>query len=154
MSYFDWLTGSLREKLAERAIGEPVALRGYVQIADDHGLLIPTLAATVVMAETWFENVGPTVYAQGDVREGSVSVLATFTNGRIAVLSSDLVRPSTALEVPSVDLILIGNHGTMQFSDQPGNDGVAVDTAFSDHPAQRRVATLIEDSLRKRIAMP
>ena len=152
MSYFDWLTGSLREKLAERVVGEPVALRGYVQIADDHGLLIPALAATVVMAETWFESVRPTVYAQGDIREGSVSVLAAFTNGRIAVLSSDLVRPSTALEVPSVDLILIGNHGTMQFSDQPGNDGVAVDIDPSDHPAQRRMVTLIENSLRKRIA--
>ena len=56
MSYFDWLTGSLREKLAERAIGEPVALRGYVQIADDHVLLIHPIDATLLMAEKWYEN--------------------------------------------------------------------------------------------------
>ena len=50
MSYFDWLAGSLKEKLSERVIGDPVALRGYFQVADDHGLLIPTLAAAVAVA--------------------------------------------------------------------------------------------------------
>ncbi len=147
MAYIDWLTDSLGAKLAEQAVGEPVALRGYFQIADDHGLLIPTLAAAVAMAETWFGSRGPTVYAQGGVEQGSVSVLATFPNGGTAVLSSDLARGGA--EGPSVTLLLIGNHGTMQFSDRPGSDGLAVDLGVSNNADQQRMAAFIEDSLRK-----
>ena len=150
MSYFDWLAGSLREKLSEKVIGEPVALRGYLQVADDHGLLIPTLAVAVVMAETWFRSSRPTLYAQGGVKEGSVSVLATFPNGRVAILSSDLVRPSTVAEVPSVTLLLIGNHGTMHFTDRPRSDGLAIDLGPPNHPDEWRIAAVIEDSLRKK----
>ena len=150
MAYIDWLTESLRAKLAEQAVGEPVALRGYFQIADDHGLLIPTLAAAVAMAETWFGSVGPTIHAQGGAQQGSVSVLATFANGRTAVLSSDLARGSGgSAEGPSVTVLLIGNHGTMQFTDRPGSDGLAVDLRPPNSPDQQRLAALIEDSLRK-----
>ena len=146
VAYLDWLTESLRAKLAEEAVGEPVALRGYLQVAEDHGLLIPTLAAAVVMAETWFGSRGPTVYAQGGAEQGSVSVLATFPNGRTAVLSSDLARG--VAEGPSVTLLLVGNHGTMQFTDRPGSDGLAVDLGVPSNADQERVATLIEESLR------
>ena len=149
VAYIDWLTESLRAKLAEQAVGEPVALRGYFQIADDHGLLISTLAAAVAMAETWFDSRGPTVYAQGGVEQGSISVLATFPNGRTAVLSSDLVRESAGDgEGPSVTLLLIGNHGTMQFNDRPGSDGLAVDLGVSNNADQERIVAVIEDSLR------
>ncbi len=150
MAYIDWLTESLRAKLAEQAVGEPVALRAYFQIADDHGLLIPTLASAVAMAETWFGSRGPTVYAQGGAQQGSVTVMATFANGGTAVLSSDLARGAAgAAEGPSVTLLLIGNHGTMQFDDRPGSDGLAVDLGVSNNADQKRIAALIEDSLRK-----
>ncbi len=149
VAYIDWLTESLRKKLAEQAVGEAVALRGYFQIADDHGLLIPTLAALVVMAEIWFGSRGPNVYAQGGIEQGSISVLATFPNGRTAVLSSDLVRGSAGdAEGPSVTVLLIGNHGTMQFNDRPGSDGLAVDLSVSNNADQERIMAMIEDSLR------
>ena len=147
MAYFDWLTESLRAKLDEEAVGQAVALRGYFQMAEDHGLLIPVLASAVAMAETWFATREPTLYAQGGVRQGSVSVLAAFPNGRTAVLSSDLARGPS--EKPAVTLLLIGNHGSMQFADQPGNDGLAVDLGPSHHPRRQRIAELIEESLRK-----
>ena len=155
VAYIDWLTESLRAKLNEQAVGEPVALRGYFQIADDHGLLIPTLAAAVAMAETWFGSRGPTLYAQGGAQQGSVSVLATFPNGRTAVLSSDLARGSAGdAEGPAVTLLLIGNHGSMQFTDRPGSDGLAVDLGPSNDRDQQRLAAVIEDSLRKGAPAP
>ena len=66
------------------------------------------------------------------------------------MLSSDLARGSGgSAEGPSVTVLLIGNHGTMQFTDRPGSDGLAVDLRPPNSPDQQRLAALIEDSLKK-----
>lgn len=148
VAYLDWLEETLARKLAEKPIGEPVALRAYLQFSTDHGLLTPTLAAAVAIAGRWLGSEKPRVYAQGSPQQGFVSVLATFPNGRTALLSSDLVRAGAAGgEAPSVTLLLIGNHGTMQFTDRPGLDGLPVDLKPPCHTEQRRIAALIERSL-------
>jgi hypothetical protein len=145
LPYLDWLTESLAAKLAEKPIGETVALRGDFELTSDHGLLSPSTASAVAMAARWFDAGPLKVYAQGGPDQSYVSVLATFAGGQTALLVSGLLRDGAA---PSARLLVIGNHGTMNFQDRPGNDTLAVDLAPTEGNDVQRIAARIEQSLR------
>ncbi len=151
VAYLDWLEQTLRTKLTSNPIGEPVALRAYLQLTSDHGLLTPTAAAAVVMAQRWFGAPPLSLYAQGGADLGYVSILAKFAKGQTALISSDLVRSSAEprAEFPAATLLLIGNHGSMQFSDSPGSDGLPVDLTPPNNAPQRHLLRLIQESLRE-----
>ena len=151
VAYLDWLEQTLRTKLASNPIGEPVALRAYLQLTSDHGLLTPTAAAAVVMAQRWFGAPPLSLYAQGGADLGYVSILAKFAKGQTALISSDLVRSSAEprAEFPTATVVLIGNHGSMQFSDSPGSDGLPVDLTPPNNAPQRQLLRLIQESLRE-----
>ena len=151
MTYLDWLEQTLATKLASEAIGEPVALRAYLQLTSDHGLLTPTAAAAVALAQRWFGTSPLSLYAQGGAEHGYVSVLATFAKGQTAVISSDLVRDGAEPcgESPAATLVLLGNHGSMQFTDTPGSDGLPVDLAPPQGGPQQQLLRLIQESLRE-----
>ncbi len=149
VAYFEWLGQAVGAKLADKPIGDAVALRAYLQLASDHGLLIPTLAAALAMAGRWLGS--PTgLYAQGGSRQGSVSALAHFS-GRTALISSDLIRPGdgAGAERPTVTLLLIGNRGSLQFSDHPGADGLPVILDPPHGEGERNIRAMIEQSLRQ-----
>ena len=151
VAYLDWLEQTLQTKLTSKPIGEPVALRAYLQLTSDHGLLTPTAAAAVAMAQHWFGTPLLSVYAQGGAELSYVSVLAKFAKGQTAVISSDLVRSGAepCRESPTATLVLIGNHGSMQFSDSPGSDGLPVDLTPPNDAPRPRLLRLIEESLRE-----
>ena len=151
VAYLDWLEQTLRTKLTGNPIGEPVALRAYLQLTSDHGLLTPTAAAGVVLAQRWFGASPLSIYAQGGAEFGYVSILAKFAQGQTALISSDLVRSGAEPcgESPTATLVLIGNHGSMQFSDSPGSDGLPVDLTPPNNAPQRQLLRLIEESLRE-----
>ncbi len=150
VAYLDWLEETLASKLASKPIGEPVALRAYLQLTSDHGLLTPTAAAAVAMAGSWFGTSLLSLYAQGGAEPGYVSILAKFAKGQTALISSDLVRSGAkpCEEFPAATLVLIGNHGSMQFSDSPGSDGLPVDLTPPNNAPQRQLLRLIQESLR------
>ena len=140
-----------RQKLSGSPIGEPVALRACLQLTSDHGLLTPTAAAAVVMAQRWFGAPPLSVYAQGGAELGYVSVLVKFAKGQTALINSDLVRSGAEprAEFPTARLLLIGNHGSMQFSDSPGSDGLPVDLTPPNNAPQQQLLRLIQESLRE-----
>ena len=146
VAYFQWLGQAVRAKLTDKPIGDAVALRAYLQLTSDHGLLIPTLAAALAMAGRWLGS--PTgLYAQGGSRQGYVSALAQFS-GRTALISSDLIR--TGDERPAVTLLLVGNRGSLQFSDHPGADGLLVNLDPPHGEEERNIGAMIEQSLRQK----
>ena len=149
LPYLDWLEEVLAEKLASKPIGEPVALRAHVSLTADHGLLVPTLAATVKVASRWFGQGRPKLYAQGGAQQGHVSVLATYAGGQTAVLGSELLQDGEAhgSADAGVRLLLVGNHGTLEFTDAPGSDTLKVDLAPSTDRETRILIRSIERSL-------
>ena len=151
MAYLNWLEQTLRTKLTGNPIGEPVALRAYLQLTSDHGLLTPTAAAAVAIAQRWFGTSPLSIYAQGGAEFDYVSILAKFARGQTALISSELVRSGAepCAEFPTATLVLIGNHGSMQFSDSPGSDGLPVDLTPPNNAPQQQLLRLIQESLRE-----
>ncbi len=115
MQYLEWLERQFAVPAVEKRIGQPVALRAYLQVTSDHGLLLPVLTRAAVTASKWMRAPVSKLYAQGGVTAGYVTVLAEFAGGQTALLASETLRG----EPPMVTLLLIGNHGTMRFDDQP-----------------------------------
>ena len=103
------------------------------------------------LAQRWFGAPPLSLYAQGGAEDGYVSVLATFTKGQTALISSDLVRGGAEPcgESPKATLVLLGNHGSMQFSDSPGSDGLPADLAPPRGAPQQQILRLIQESLRE-----
>ena len=147
MSYLKWLEDSLADKLREQPVGVPVALRAYLELSDDHGHLVPTAGVLTAAAAGWFGAGLPNVYALGGAAQGYVSVTASYPGGQTAVIVVESLR-GAAGEQPNVRLLLIGNHGTMEFADTPGSDTRTVDL---DPPANTEAGALsraIERSLQ------
>ena len=149
--YVEWLEKAVERKLADKSIGLPVALRAQLNLSSDHGLLVPSLAGLASTAERWLGSKPLTVYAQGGAEAEYVSLLVKFSGGQTAVLSSEVVRGDggPGAEGPNVLLLIVGNHGTMQFTDHPGRDGRPVDIEPPGEPRARKLARAIEESLRK-----
>ena len=150
MPYLTWLEDALAAKLAEQPIGTPVALRAYLQLGSDHGLLISQVAGMAALAERWLGSKATSFYSQGSAESGYVSLLVQFAAGETALVVSELVRPARdgADERPFVKLLVVGNHGTIEFEDAPGSDGLPVDVAPPDGPRERELSREVERSLR------
>jgi hypothetical protein len=150
LPYLSWLEQALAAKLAEHPVGTPVALRAYVQLTSDHGLLVSNAAGMTALAERWLGGKATSVYSQGSAESGYVSVLIQFATGQTALVVSELARPGNGAprERPLVKLIVVGNRGTIEFEDAPGSDGLPVDVALPDGPRERELSREVERSLR------
>ena len=142
MAYLDWLDRTLQAKLAEKPVGEPVALRFSLAATEDHGLLIPALARALSLASAWLGSRIERVYAMGSLHGGSVSVLAEPAGGQTAIVSSELARGAVAVRV-----LLIGNHGTLSWEDSPGADGLKVDSRIEGRSEDQWLREALERSL-------
>ena len=147
MSYLEWLENSLTDKLEEQPVGEPVALRAYLELSEDHGHLVPTAGAMAAVAGAWFGAGLPKVYALGGAGQGFVSVTATYPGGQTALIVAESLS-AAAGERPSVRLLLIGNRGTMEFADAPGADFRTVDRTPPAGAGSAALSRAIADSLR------
>ena len=149
--YVEWLEKAVERKLADNSIGLPVALRAQLNLSSDHGLLAPSLAGLASAAQRWFASKALTVYAQGGAELEYVSLLVKFSGGQTALLSSEVVRGDggPGAEGPNVLLLVVGNHGTMQFTDNPRSDGRAVDIGPPGGAEAQQLARAIEASLVK-----
>jgi hypothetical protein len=141
VAYLEWLEQSVAASLADGSVGEPVAVRLFLALSEDHGEVARMAGSGVAAAGRWFAKPLERVYAQGSLHEGRVSALATFA-GRTALVSVDLVRPG---KQPAVRLLILGQRGSLTHEDEPGSDGLRVDLT---PPEARRETELIERSLR------
>lgn len=150
MAYLSWLEKALAAKLAEQPIGTPVALRAYLQLTSDHGLLVAHAAGMAAVTERWFGAKATSIYSQGSAESGYVSLLVQFGAGQTALVVSELVRPAdgAAPERLFAKLLVVGNHGTIEFEDAPGSDGLPADIARPDEPRERKLSREVERSLR------
>jgi len=146
MSYFDILAESLEAKLQAGAIGEPVALRLYLQLSVDHGLLLPAGAGGVRLAERWFAGPADILYAQGSVASGYISLLVR-ARGRTALINAEVIWPSKPDAF--VRLLLVGNNGSAEFEDSPTAIGRQADLTLPDWPSRERILDQIQRSLRR-----
>lgn len=140
VAYLDWLERSVAASLAEGAVGEPVAVRLFLALSEDHGALARTAGAAVAIAGRWFGRPLDRVYAQGAAREGQIAAQASF-GGRTALVSAELIRPGDRADVR---LLVLGQKGTLTHEDEPGADGLRVDLS---PPQAARETELIERSL-------
>ncbi len=141
MAYLEWLEQSLQDAAARDAIGEPVAVRAYLALGEDHGELARTTGAAVAMAGRLLGQPLEALHAQGSPERGEISVHAAF-DGRIAMLSAELVRAGKPRDVK---VVLLGEKGTVSHEDEPGADGLPVDLR---PPDAARETALVERSLR------
>ena len=73
VAYLDWLEQSVAAALAEGSIGEPVAVRLFIALGEDHGELERTAGAALGMAGRWLGQSLVRLYAQGSAQEGQIS---------------------------------------------------------------------------------
>jgi hypothetical protein len=136
VAYFEWLDKAVTASLAREAIGKPVALRAYLQVTADHGLLLAVLAQSVGAASGWFGSPVSRLFAQGNHADGYLSVLAEFSGGQTALITAETRRR----EASSVTILIFGNHGTMRYDDAP--------VAPPVEPASAALVRVIEGSLK------
>src|SRR5262245_45571344 len=141
MAYLDQLEKWIASGLAQKPVGEPVAVRAFYQLTADHGLLLPMLAAATSMTATWFSSQPVRLYALGGAQTGYISVLAEFARGQTAILTVESLQQRR----PAVSVLVIGNHGTLRHEDSPELTGI--DT--SEIPWKKPLLAALEQSLRQ-----
>ncbi len=115
MPYLDWLAAQVTPRLRSGAIGLPVFVRANLEIHADHGLLFPAAAEALEAAVGWLDGSVKSIYAQGSVRDGFVSLLVEFSNGRTALIGVEVHMEGD----PSARLLIVGQHGTLRLDDFP-----------------------------------
>lgn len=104
----------MQERLAQGELGSPVWLRASLALSADHGQLEGVAAAGVQMAATLLRSGWRRVYAQGGATDGQITALVDFAQGQSALVTAEVT-----LDEPRVSLLILGNHGSMQFTDFP-----------------------------------
>ncbi len=121
--YFEILSESLLSRVENGSIGKPVALRLYLQLAEDPSQLISHAALGVDLAKLWLDGSAKIVHLQGGVKSGYITILTQVGNGT-AFVHSELIRPPTS--PASLRVLLVGNQGSAEFEDSsaaPENAG-------------------------------
>ncbi len=124
-NYFEVLGRSLSAKIETGAIGTPVALRLYLQVTGDHGLLLPYAALGVDLAQRWLGAPAEIAHVQGGVEMGYITVLGRLGGGT-CLIHSELIRAS---DEPSLRLLLVGNQGSAELEDSPAALGRVAELA-------------------------
>lgn len=115
MKYLNWLDQVLGAKLREKPVGRPVYLRAMLQLTADHGQLKTVAEQMIEIAK---KHLGADVFAatwHGGPGDGYYSAMVEFAAGQTALISSDLTHG----DEPTVDLLLLGQHGSLHFEDVP-----------------------------------
>lgn len=112
--YLTWLEPVIGSRVTPESIGNVVFVRANLELTADHGLLTAVAAAGLGNAARWIQAEPSSVYAQGGVKEGYVSLLAEFANGASALISAEAAHGE-----PSAQLLLVGQRGTLRYDDYP-----------------------------------
>ena len=115
MRYLSWLEKTVGDQLSGDQVGKPVFVRAHLELTADHGLLIPISEAGVSLARRWLGAGVRSIYALGGVQYGTLSLQVEFAQGQTALLSAELTHGGES----SVQLLCVGQHGTLRFDDFP-----------------------------------
>jgi predicted dehydrogenase len=113
MRYLAWLEKTLGAKLEEQPIGRPVYVRAFLKLTPDHGLLRGVAEEGVRVAAGWMNVAVAESFWQGGEREGYVSAMVRFRDGRAALIASELTQG----DEPEVDVLVVGQQGSLRFED-------------------------------------
>lgn len=115
MRYLSWLDKTVGAQLSSDQIGKPVFVRAHLELTADHGLLIPLSEAGMAMTRRWLGASVRSIYALGGVTYGTVSLQVEFAQGQTALVSAELTNGDEL----SVQVLCVGQHGTLRFDDFP-----------------------------------
>ena len=115
MTYLEDLSRWLSQEAVRRRMGRPVAARASFALPFAPDAAPGLLAAVAASAETWMGAVPKRAYALGSARLGQLTALIEFATGETALLGVEPCREAS----PAVHVLLIGNHGTVEWSDAP-----------------------------------
>ena len=109
------LATAVSQETSSGRLGEPVFARLILVISSDHGHLIPLSEEAVVLIQEMLQFQVEAVLARGSQESGSLTVQLDLERGRSALVVVAIRRE----EEPQLDLLLVGNHGTLRYR----NDG-------------------------------
>lgn len=112
--YLDWIDKTVSARLQTGAIGKPVFVRMFLQLGADHGVLEPLLGAAVRPVSKWMGAGTARLRVQGSARSGYLSGHFEMADGQSALISVEAVPGE-----PSLQLLVVGQHGTLKFDDYP-----------------------------------
>ena len=151
MTYFSRLSKTLSDEISSGRVGTPVFARLVMAILQDHGSLLPALGEGVVFIEQILRAPVKSLFASGAVELGHVSVQLHCAGSRTALVSQAGPPPGR----PRVDLLLVGNHGTVRHESNLETPLLEAQQRASSYffevtPRGRQIQNAIRDSLRLR----
>lgn len=139
MHYLSWLEPVVSTRTAAGGpIGPVVFVRANLELTADHGLLTRLAAAGLDTAAKWIASEPKSLYTQGGVKSGYITLTVEFANG-----ASALIAAEAAHSEPAVQLLLVGRNGTLRYDDFP-----APEQLHESPPASASSIAWVEDSLR------
>ncbi len=125
---------------ARPRIGHPVFVR-YTRLGrEDAGALVALLARMVADAKAWIGRPPERLWANGSARRGQVCVTVQFQSGATALVG--YAAPGDGL-----DLLILGNHGSMTYDSGIGFSGDTPLPYTLAEPADPRLQAAITRSL-------
>ena len=104
------LQQSVQSVINEGRIGSPVFLRCMLQIPIKGESIAQVIAALAALANTWMPSSPEQIYVQESADAIQSTAMIQYSGGQTATVSVNCIPPDTET---SVDLILIGNKGTI-----------------------------------------
>ena len=118
MTYFAQLRASALREISTERIGTAVFTRIIAEVSADHGHLLESATQAVLLSEEFLAKPAESLFVTGDVEKGQLSVQVDLADGRTALVTVALMR-----DRPRLDVLVVGNRGTIQHS--PSRDSLA-----------------------------
>ena len=137
------------QEISSGRLGEPVFARLILVVSSDHGHLLPLCEGAVGFIQELLQFQVEAVLTRGSQESGSLTVQLDLEGGRSALAVVAIRRE----EEPQLDLLLVGNHGTLRYR----NDGPLLESALEAEPggmvaespgAASDLGRVVQESLR------
>ena len=103
------LSAAVSQEVAAGRLGELVFARLTLVASSDHGHLLSLCEEAIGLVQELLQFPAEGVFARGSQESGNLSVQLDLEGGRSALASVAIRRE----EKPLLDLLLVGNHGTL-----------------------------------------
>lgn len=147
MTYLSRLIESVSEEISSGRLGQPVFTRLSLIISPDLDHLLPAAGEAVVTVGKMLNVATSSLLAAGNVESGHLTAQLNFDGGRGALVVVTVLRD----EPCRVDLLLIGNHGTLRHENEGNTLKQQITTArrsfFKVTRAGQRAETALRESL-------
>ena len=109
------LAAAVSQETSSGRLGEPVFARLILVVSSDHGHLLPLCEQAVGFIQELLQFPAEAVLTRGSQESGSLTLQLDLEGGRSALAVVAIRRE----EEPQLDLLLVGNYGTLRYR----NDG-------------------------------